>query len=157
MDYWYTSFSLCSHPLSLWILLHVCLLIWLSSLCQSVPLSSNISLPLILSRWPFLLSLPSSPQSIVSLLPVSLLPSPPHTLYMYHFSFSSLNPTCPACLRSECPTLNSSLLAPLLLFLLFIYTERDGGREGLSGWIDGWQEAMGEGVWAFDWRSCHSG
>jgi len=46
--------------------------------------------------------------------------------------------------------LNSSLLAPLLLFLLFIYTERDGGREGLSGWIDGWQEAMGEGVWAFD-------
>lgn len=27
----------------------------------------------------------------------------------------------------------------------------------LTGWIDGWREATGEGIWAFDGRSCQSG
>lgn len=54
----------------------LCPLIWLSSLCQSVPfLSCNLSLFLIPFRWLFyffVLSLLSSPQLISGLLPASL-------------------------------------------------------------------------------------
>lgn len=38
--------------------------------------------------------------------------------------------------------------------VVYLLTEMVGR---LSPWIDGWQEAMGGRIWAFDWRSCHSG
>lgn len=38
----------------------------------------------------------------------------------------------------------------------FIYIQREWVVVGLSGWIDGWQEAMGEGIWALDGCFCQS-
>lgn len=56
------------------------------------------------------------------------------------------------------PFLSScSLHLPFSFCCLFIYLHREGWRYGLSGWIDGWREATGEGIWAFDGRSCQSG
>lgn len=48
------------------------------------------------------------------------------------------------------------LFAPPLLFQLFIYIVKDGGRAVRMDWWMTW-EGMGEGIWAFDGRSCQSG
>lgn len=80
----------------------------------------------------FFFSLLSSPQLILSLPPAS----------------SSLNLTWPVCLKFECPTL-ISFPHPLhfsfccfISFFLSFFTQ-EAMEVGLSGWIDGWHDAMG--------------
>lgn len=132
----------------------VCPLIWLSSLCQSVPfLSSSLSPLLIPSRWLSFSCVSSHHLSPlwVCFLPLSLslflILSPP-SLFLFPLS----NLARPVCLRFECPTLIFPtpllLLAPPLLFPLFIYIERDGGRADRMDWWmvrgHGWGDL---GVW----------
>lgn len=132
-------------------LLLVCPLIWLSSLCQSVPfLSSNLSPLLIPSRWLCLFPPCLSPHHLGPLW-VYFLPLSPPPLTR-HSSFSSVNLTWPVCLRFECPTLISLPFPPSALCsspaLLFIYIENDGGRAvRLDWWMargHGWGDL---GVW----------
>lgn len=67
-----------------------------------------------------------------------------------------------AYLRVKCPTLllsphtHTLFFAPPILFQLFIYIGRNGGR---AVWMDWWMtwEAMGEGIWEFDGCFCQSG
>lgn len=112
--------SLCCPPLHSFSLLPLlCPLIWLSSLCQSLPfLSSNLCLPLISFTLHFLLFLLSSTQSVVSLLPACLT----LCLFLSELDSASLQFKCPTLIPALCP-------APYPLCML-IYLNREGFVSG---------------------------
>lgn len=119
---------------------------------SSLPLFQFISPPHSFQMTPFLLSLRSSPQPIASLLPASL----PLRLFLSELESACLSQVWVSYFDFLSPS-SCSLHLPFSFCCLFIYLHREGWRYGLSGWIDGWREATGEGIWAFDGRSCQSG
>lgn len=133
-------------------LLLVCPLIWLSSLCQSVPfLSSNLSPLLIPSRW-------------LSLSPPCLSPHHLGPLWVYFLPLSPSSPDAPlflflceldlACLSQvwvshfDFPSPSPSALCSSPAFSVVYFIESDGGRAvRLDWWMargHGWGDL---GVW----------
>lgn len=129
----------------------LCLFIWLSSLCQSVPfLSSNLSLLLISFRW-----LGFVPPPITSA-HCGLLPGSPALHLFPLWTWLSLSEIGVSYFDFLSPPPALCISSSLSDVCLFIYIQREWVVVGLSGWIDGWQEAMGEGIWAFDGCFCQS-
>lgn len=127
----------------------VCPLIWLSSLCQSVPfLFSSFSLLLIPFRWLyFFISLLSSPQLNLSLPPASL----PLCLFLSELDLARLSQVWVSYFDFLFPVLF------ILLFHFFVFVFYTGSHEGRACRMDWWMARChgSSPIWS-EWCSCNS-